>query len=135
MSNVEICISTKFIITTYHRDKHIIVEEWNGFAPSAGFREVSDGLIELIKQKKCGRVLNNFANGKVIAPQDQKWINEDWFPRAIAAGLTHFAFLLADDIFNQLTVKNIMNNTDFPNLEYYYFNDYIKAEEWLLASN
>lgn len=131
-TTLEICIKERFITTTYEADKHIIVEEWNGFAPSDGFRRVSDELIELMKKKKCGKVLNNFANGKVISTADQEWINESWFPRAVEAGLTHFAFLLAKDTFNQMSVKNIMQKTDYPQLRYRYFGDYEEAEKWLL---
>lgn len=130
----EIHIQEKFITTYYLPEKDIIVEEWDGFAPSAGFREVSDGLIEIIKKRECGKVINNFKKGKVITQEDQNWINEDWFPRAVKAGLTKFAFLLADDVFNKMSVERIMEKTNFPTLQFRYFGSYDEAEKWLMHS-
>lgn len=127
----EIYIQEKFITTYYLPEKEIIVEEWEGFAPSEGFREVSDGLIELMKAKACGKVINNFKRGKVILKPDQNWINENWFPRAVEAGLCKFAFLLADDVFNKMSVERIMEKTNFPSLQFRYFGSYEEAEKWL----
>lgn len=130
----ELCLSRPFITTTYVPAKHIIVGTWQGFAPSKEFRAFSEDMIQLIRNKGCGYVLNDFRGGKAIHPDDQAWISDEWYPRAIEAGLSHYAFLLSQNVFNQLAVKRINEDIDQPGLNLRYFDNYEEAEQWLVEA-
>lgn len=67
--------------------------EWKAFAKGENFRTGLNKGLELVIQKKTSRWLADTRNLKVVAQDDQRWTNEDWFPRALAAGVRSMAIV------------------------------------------
>src|ERR1700733_5989313 len=73
-------------VTVNHSDRFIFVQ-WKQYASSAQLRFIHEHIIELVEQHHIKKLLGDDALLPTIHSGDQKWITEDWLPRARAAGL------------------------------------------------
>src|SRR5882762_7652255 len=67
--------------------------EWQGWANSTEFRGANDALIRVITNHRTSRILGDSRGIKAIRQPDQDWVNDDWFPRILAAGLRRMAMV------------------------------------------
>ncbi len=84
----------------------------------------------MIKSFKCTALLND--NRLVVGPWDHatNWIAEDWTPRAIALGLTHFAHIVSPESLARLSAEEM--NIKISNFfQMQIFDDFQEAKEWL----
>jgi hypothetical protein len=85
--------------------------------------------------KKTGRWLADLRNLGPIAPDDQQWSNEDWFPRAIAGGVRWMALVAPKRVVAKMAVWTIMSKVADRSLVTAYFDELPAAREWLRAQN
>ena len=107
------------------------VGRWKGFISGEDYRNALDKAAELFKEKGIGKWIANLSEMEPITDEDQKWANEDWFPRALQAGLKRLAIIVGADVFNQMSVEQIMNNVESLDLTTQYFDSEEKAKAWL----
>ncbi|WP_338761636.1 hypothetical protein WAF17_15890 [Bernardetia sp. ABR2-2B] len=121
----------------YIPEKGYIHTDWKGFCPSKIFREASNSIITAIEETGTGRVLFDAVNTKSAAPEDQKWLFEDWMPRAIAAGYKRYAYILPNDVFGKFTSSSVLQKMEVvnPHVEGATSNDTETALEWLLKED
>jgi hypothetical protein len=62
---------------------------------------------------------------------DQQWVNQDWFPRAIAAGLRFMAYVAPRSSVARLSIKQIMSKVNEVEVLQGYFDDLQQARTWL----
>jgi len=106
---------------------------WTQPPTSAEFREVLSKGLEAIQSNKLQRWVGDVRQLGAILEEDQKWSNEVWFPQAIQAGIKRMAVVIADDIFNQLSVEEIMNKVEAVDLTSHYFSNLEEARSWVAA--
>ncbi len=104
---------------------------WAQPPTSAEFREVLSKGLEIIQGNKLQRWIGDVRQLGAILDEDQKWSNEVWFPKAIEAGIKRMAVVIADDIFNQLSVEEIMSKVEAVDLTSHYFSAIEEAREWV----
>jgi len=68
-----------------------------------------------------------------ITPELQQYTNENLLLPAYKAGIRKVAFLIAHDLFAQMSVEQIMNQDTGKMFEIRYFDDFEKAKSWLLG--
>lgn len=61
------------------------------------------------------------------------WLNNNWIPRATAAGLRHVALIQPSYYFNKVAVETVGANVDPSRLALSYFGDIASARAWLAA--
>src|SRR5690242_14428246 len=71
----------------FDADVPCITVVWKRPATSAQLRFVSERLLELIARHKVSKILGDDTALPLIEAEDQKWLVENWFPRAAQAGL------------------------------------------------
>jgi hypothetical protein len=118
---------------TIHWDEahKCVVMEWKAFAKSAEFRRGLDKGLELLTNKKAARWLADMRKMGTIGVEDQKWSNEDWFPRAVRGGIRYMALVMPASALASMGVKNIMNTIGNIPIETQYFDSPDKARDWL----
>lgn len=116
----------------YHY-QHIncICLEWIGFANFENFKEACNFSLDLLKQYKASKMIANNTHAKVVLPKSQTWLQEVWFPKAYEQGYRTSAVVVSKNIFNELGVKNIVNQMEQGKFEVRFFNDLSEAESWL----
>ncbi|WP_375563204.1 STAS/SEC14 domain-containing protein [Bernardetia sp. OM2101] len=118
---------------TIHHDQEVecIHMQWTGFATSQKYKQGMNTGLEKVKEKKVIRWLANMVEMGAITPEDQKWTNEDWFPRLLGAGVRIAAVVMSKDIFNQLAVKKIGKDMTDNTYTMHFFESLEEAKEWL----
>lgn len=86
-----------FLTIEYNAANNWVVNTWLGYQTPESIVKGANACIEVIKKYNCPYLLND--NEQVVGPWDHAtdWIAEDWTPRAIAAGLTHFAHIASPE--------------------------------------
>jgi len=67
-----------------------------------------------------------------ITPELQQFTNENLLKPAYGAGIRKVAFLIAHDLFAQMSVEQIMKQDTGKIFEIRYFDNFEKAKDWLL---
>jgi hypothetical protein len=105
--------------------------EWHGWANPSEFAAANNAVITALEQHRGTRSLGDCRNMRVIQQSDQDWINREWFPRAIAAGLTRLALIISKSGLAQMIVEDIVSRIPGSKLDVAYFETLEEAEAWL----
>jgi len=106
--------------------------EWQGWARPAEFRAANDALVQAITDHQATRVLGDSRRIKVIQKSDQDWVNGDWFPRILAAGLTRMAMVLPESGLAKMNIDEMVSRVA-DRLDVAYFATLGEAREWLVS--
>ncbi len=104
---------------------------WQGYATSAEFRAANERILGVIAEHKAAKLLGDVARFVLIGMEDQAWLNNDWIPRAMAAGLRHVALVQPSYYFNKVAVESVGAKLDPARVELAFFGDISAAREWL----
>ena len=104
--------------------------EWQGWARPAEFKAANNGLVDAIKDHRGSRLLGDSRQIKVIQQSDQDWVNEDWFPRILAAGLTRMAMVLPNSSLAKMNIDDMVSRVA-DRLDVAYFATLDEARDWL----
>ena len=91
-------------------DKEInsVVMEWDGYATSKQFKQGTEIMLNTLIQNNCSKVLADIKDMKIIAMEDQQWLNEEFLPRATTFGFKAIAIVKPNYYFNQVAVENYL---------------------------
>lgn len=116
----------------YNTELKAVETKWSGvFIQKEEFRATLDKIIELISLKKTPVVIADAREMRVISTEDQKWIVDSWYPRAVAAGFRFEALIVSQYSFNERSIKKIVNFYDETKITTSYFYTFDKAAEWI----
>jgi hypothetical protein len=105
--------------------------EWKEFVDGPSFRTGLDAGLALIVEKRSGKWLADLRRLGPVTLEDQRWSNEEWFPRAIGAGLRYMALVSPRKVVAQMSVRTIMSKVMDRNLTTAHFDDIEEARNWL----
>jgi hypothetical protein len=92
---------------SYDEAIHCAMIVWRRYATSAQYRFVHETILQMLAQYRAGKILADDSDLPVVHAEDQKWIIEDWMPRAKAAGLKAVATNRSLSFFGRLTIGSI----------------------------
>lgn len=107
-----------------------VYANWSGYQTRASIRQGADTYLEILTQYNCPYLLND--NSLVAGPWSQitEWLTNDWAPRAINQGLTHFAHVISPESLARLSAENLKHKIG-SSLQMQIFERPEKAKEWL----
>jgi hypothetical protein len=120
----------KFLKIEYLEDIHAGIGNWDGFVSENDYKEGLNKMIDFYVEKKVNKWIANLTKMEAISPELQDWANNDWFPRALQAGVKYMAVIVPEDVFNQFAVENIMTKAGDA-LTTHYFHKVDDAKEWI----
>ena len=82
---------------------------WRRYATSAQLRFIHEAIIQMLAQHKASKILGDDSDLPIVHAEDQKWITEDWMPRAKAAGLKAAATKVSVAFFGKLSIASIQS--------------------------
>ncbi|MGV3538542.1 MAG: STAS/SEC14 domain-containing protein [Rufibacter sp.] len=120
-----------FLQLEIDRLHQLLVLHWQGFVPS---EEYQSGLTEAIQVSQKAGTFNwimDMKRMKVIRQADQEWTLQTWFPQFQLLGVGKLAFVVSDDIFNQMAVSSMVAaiRPKFK-AEVEYFQELASAVQW-----
>lgn len=82
--------------------------EW--LAPTGGepFRAGLDEGLAVLVERGATKWLADMRWLGVLAKRDEAWVNEDWFPRAIDAGLRYHAIVTPESSKAQVSIRELL---------------------------
>lgn len=118
-------------ILSYEASIPCVVMVWRGYHTSETFRAQNEQVLELIRETKATRMLCDIERFVLISGADQIWLNGDWLPRAMVAGLRFCAIVTPVYLFNQVAVQSVAERVDERILRVDFFDSAGAARLWL----
>ena len=115
----------------FDKDLDCVVMEWDGYATSKQFKQGTELMLNTLIQNNCSKVLADIKDMKIIAMEDQQWLNEEFLPRATSFGFKAIAIVKPDYYFNQVAVETISYKVDKDKLTINFFDNIEEAKVWL----
>lgn len=122
-----------FITIEWDEAISVVIMNWRSSAKGEDFKTALNTGLNLIKEKKSKRWLANMQKMGAVGAAEQEWSSNDWFPRALAAGITYMALVIPESAISEMTVENIMSKVEGTNLVTHYFSDVSEAKKWLAS--
>ncbi|HEX8427082.1 STAS/SEC14 domain-containing protein [Hymenobacter sp.] len=122
-----------YLTIEFHEAINVVYNNWFGYQTYPGVVGGANTSLKISKEHNCPYMLND--NSKVVGPWDHSldWITNDWAPRAIQAGLTHFAHIVSVESFAAFSAHNLHNEIS-GKLQMSIFDSVIEGLEWLRAA-
>ena len=119
-----------FISIAYDRANHLVCNDWRGYQTLESIMAGGNACLAEIQQYQCPYLLND--NTHVTGPWDHAvaWIAQDWTPRAMAVGLTHFAHVVSPASFAALSAE-AMSSSVGSSFQMRIFGEVTEARRWL----
>lgn len=115
----------------FDRSLQAIHMEWKRYAEGEEFRSGFNVGLELLKQMRVSRWLGDCRLLGPMTQADQQWINQDWHPRAAAAGMRWVALVLPKAAVARLGLTYIIKRVEQSELVINNFTDLESARAWL----
>ena len=103
---------------------------WKRYATSTQIRFVHEVVLSALEHYGFRKIFGDDRSLPTIHSEDQRWITEDWMPRAVAAGLRKCAGVYAKAYFGRLSTEQVRARAPAP-LEIQMFHTPEQAYAWL----
>lgn len=119
-----------FLTVEHQEHNHLIHNNWLGYQTHESIVLGANICLEVMQVYNCPFLLND--NRLVVGPWDHAtdWIANDWTPRAVEAGLTHFAHVVSPESFAALSAQ-MMEEKINGSFRMRIFGDFDEAKWWL----
>ena len=119
-----------FLSVEYDARNQLFYNDWRGYQTLESIMTGANAYLKELARHHCPYLLND--NTNVTGPWDHAvaWIAEDWIPRAIAAGLTHFAHVVSPASFAALSAE-AMSTEVGERFQMRIFGNLDEARQWL----
>ena len=87
-------------------DDYLMVE-WMGYVSPQYVMEGSNAIIDAAITCGTSKFLSDKTTVQGTYKKTNQWLEDDWFPRAMDAGIKFGASLLSDNIFSQMSSKDL----------------------------
>jgi hypothetical protein len=91
----------------YDENLSCIKVVWRKYATSAQLRFLHEYMLDMMERYGAQRILGDDRELPIIHAEDQRWIVEDWLPRARTAGLKAVAAITSLSFFGRLSIGSI----------------------------
>jgi hypothetical protein len=143
--NEEATVSTGVGFRVYFNEPRLVTVGWSGTAQmvhvewkspvnSAELRIAIERGVVALSKNHGSRWLADCQSLGPISPEDQEWLDHDWFPRALAAGLQRMAIVLPWREVAKMNVEDIVARVPQARMERAYFDTVWRARQWLTRS-
>jgi len=121
---------TVYLRISYDEANDWVYNEWLGDQTYTGIIVGADACLGPLTEHTCAYLLND--NRRVTGPWDHAvdWIVRNWAPRAIAAGLTHFANVVSPEALAASSGQAMALGLH-GQLHMHQFGDLEEARQWL----
>ena len=116
-------------------ERHFQLAQWTGEYLGDRIREELDrALAEFINLQKLyadAAWLADIRELEVINAENQKWCDNDWFPRFLATGITLMAIVTPKSVIAKMSVEAVVSQVPMTNLTIRYCPTIDAAAAWL----
>ena len=104
--------------------------DWQGSPTDAEVMEGALKLLELLRQERCTKVLNDNTQIQGLWAEAARWGGEVFFPQLHEAGCRYFAWIHSPERYSQLSAELAVQHTS-AGILFLTFSSPASASEWL----
>jgi hypothetical protein len=130
MSTVTI-LDDEYMSLWYYPETGIVHHRIKSYLVQGGFRKLLSASAELLETHRATKYLSDDRSNVVVDPEDIRWADDNWYPRAAKAGLKHWALVLPSTMVGTLQAKSILENRRRQGLDVEGFDRIEDAMAWL----
>lgn len=130
-------LETKYLSADFEQENSMLTTRWKSeseFLNESAFKEEILGWLEKLKELRPRVLLIDTTKfGFVIIPDIQEWFDKKIFTAYAEIGVKKKAFLMAEDIFIQVSVEQSTDDSKNLDIEFKHFDNEQEAINWLNA--
>lgn len=104
---MKVLYEDKAMTISWNEDDRIIESVWKGFATGEAYQNPLEKLLELVKSKKTSKILSDMRNMSAVSQSDQEWVEKDFMPRMIEAGIKYWALVFPTSVVATMSLKQM----------------------------
>jgi hypothetical protein len=124
-------IDNEYAVLTYYADSKIVHHRFKRPISGQNLYEVVDMGVELLKKHGAQKWLSDDRANGPMPQKDLDWANDNWFPRAIAAGWKFWALVVPEDVMGRMNMKDYVMSFHEKGIRVMVFTNPDEAMEWL----
>jgi hypothetical protein len=131
----KVYLETPYILIRWDAEGPWVYVRWKAWAKSDEYRAAQELVITALRENHASRNLIDSKDSRVVTEEDQRWLIEDWMPRAAAAGRRWTAIVLPTSPLGRTIAENIDKHPRSINTEVAHFETVADAAAWLSTVN
>ena len=131
----KIYLDTPYILIRWDADGPWVYVKWRAWANSVEYRAAQEIVIQALRENRASRNLIDSTDRRVLSDDDQKWLVENWMPRAAAAGRRWTAIVMPKSALGRTIAENIDNYGRSKHFTIEHFETVEDAAAWLSTVN
>ncbi|WP_436908195.1 hypothetical protein [Halosimplex marinum] len=112
-------------------DIDAILFTWDEFAAGQEFRDGCNELLEVIRRNDKSKALIDTSGIRAHDDEDKRWLQEEWIPREIEAGIEYSVSVHSDSVISEMEMEEFVDQTQDLPFTYVMAGDRQEAREWL----
>lgn len=122
-----------YVTVSWDESTQAVTVVWKGFVTLDKVRTGLEKALELYQAKGKGKWLADTTQILPFGKEAERWMNEDWFPRAIQAGVKKMALLIPKSSLGKMSLESLMGKVPGTDLTTAYFDNQEAAKKWLIS--
>ncbi len=118
-------------VVSHDQEAKAIVVVWKKISPEE-YKEVLETGLKNLKALKLENWFADTTNHGAVSKDLQDWVDKDWTPRALQAGLKRLSYNLPESVLSQMTIESLVQVME--NLTVHAFKNYEEARAWFMKS-
>src|SRR5690348_1724441 len=98
-----------FVRVSWDENIEAVVIEWLGPARGEKLKSGLNAGLKLLAEKNKGKWLADTKKLGVFGQADEEWVNKDWLPQSLAAGLKKRAYVMSESALTRLALEAVVN--------------------------
>jgi len=115
----------------YHGDIRAVHLDWSEQATTTQFIEACDFSLNLLVERKAFKMIADNSKVSNVSEDNQNWLIEDWFPRAVEEGFQYSAVIQSNKDSVKSALQLIVSKVSNKHVIVQYFEELSSAKAWL----
>ncbi|MXR22294.1 hypothetical protein [Halobacterium bonnevillei] len=108
-----------------------VLHTWTDFTTGEAFRDGSNVLLEAIRETGHSNLLVDTSNIQAHDDEDKAWLQQEWVPKALDAGMEASAMVYSDSVISKMEMESFNEEIEDSPYETFLTDDREEGEAWL----
>ena len=118
------------LFVTFIQNTNFIEAEWSGHITADDVVRAAQVYLALLQKTPVGGLLNNKAEASGDWVEANDWLEFEWLPKAVRAGLSCLAHIYSNNMFSMLSARDLLSRLS-PRVRLSTFCEHDEAVSWL----
>lgn len=115
----------------YDEEIDAVVFTWEEFSTGERFRSGADDLLEFIREQDARKLIVHTAGIKAHNDDDERWLQEEWIPRMVEAGIEYSANVHRESVISEMDMEEFVQEIEDMGFTTMMTDDITEAREWI----